>query len=63
MKNSKRNPFSLEWSTIVPPTDYNIEADMQQAVRLANSQALLYVPMDIGKIIGLYEDWKRVNSE
>ena len=57
------SPLSLKWSTILPPEEYDIEWDMQRIVKLANTGRLLYISMDVGKLIGLYQAWKELGGK
>jgi hypothetical protein len=45
-------------TTIVDPSEYNIEEMMIRMVKRSNTNMECYTAMDIGKIIGLYIDWK-----
>ena len=49
-----------KWATIVEPSEYPIEEQFDAAVRDANKNSAMYVPMDIGKVVGLLEDWQAV---
>ena len=59
------------WTTVVLPEEYDIKEDILAAVELANgcesSRGKIFVPCDIGKLVGLYLAYKdlmeRVNED
>ena len=48
------------FSTTVDPSEYDIDAQMERMVKLANKDAACFVDMDVGKVWGLYQAWKRL---
>jgi hypothetical protein len=46
------------WTTVVDPTEYDIESDMKRMIKLSNENKECYTAMDIGKVVGLYLSWK-----
>lgn len=50
------------FSTTVDPSEYDIDADMERMVNLANKNRECYSPMDVGKVWGLYLAWKKVRN-
>jgi hypothetical protein len=47
------------FSTTIDPSEYNIDAQMESMVKRANRDRACFVEMDVGKIWGLYQAWKR----
>ena len=59
----KKDPLHPEWTTVVSPDEYDIEAQMRKAVRYHNKEDhTAWVPMDIGKVIGLYLAYKSMKE-
>ena len=52
-----------KWMTVVDPSEYDVDKDMKQMVQLHNKSMELYLPMDVGKIWGLYLAWKKLREE
>jgi hypothetical protein len=50
-------------TTVVNPSEYDIESDMRRMIKLSNKNKECYTSMDIGKIIGLYLSWKELNEK
>jgi hypothetical protein len=59
----KRDPLLPTACTVVMPQEYNIEAQMKRAVRLANLQRQAYIPFDVGKLVGLYLAYKELKAK
>lgn len=60
---TKKNPLLPKYCTIVSPNEYPIEEQMKSAVNICNKEKTYMVEMDIGKVIGLYLDWKKLKEE
>ena len=58
-----KDPLQPMWTTIVDPSEYDIESDMRRMIKLSNKYKECYTSMDIGKIIGLYLSWKELNEK
>ena len=53
-----------KWTTIVMPEEYNIEKEVQGAVKFTDdSPNGRYVNVDIGKLVGLYLAYKAAYEE
>ena len=64
MKHTVRKAIRPIFSTSVDPSEYDIDAQMERMVKLANRDAACFVEMDVGKVWGLYQAWKRLaNAE
>ncbi len=48
------------FSTVVDPSEYDIEYQMNFMVRMANKNKECFTEMDVGKIVGLYDAWKNM---
>lgn len=46
--------------TTLDPSEYNINKQMEDMVKLANKYKKAYVEMDVGKVWGLYLAWKQL---
>ena len=57
-----KNVIRPLFSTTVDPSEYDIDADMERMVILANKNRECYSHMDVGKIWGLYQAWKKVRG-
>lgn len=57
-----RQPLRPLFSTTVEPSEYDIDADMERMVKLANKNKECYTPMDVGKTWGLYLAWKKLKE-
>jgi hypothetical protein len=59
----------LQYTTIVDPSEYDIEKDIEGAIDLANKgqghpdAPHLFIPFDIGKIVGLYKAYKELKEK
>lgn len=51
-----------EWSTTVDPSEYDIDSQVKQAVKMANSKRATYIEFDVGKLWGLYQAWKCLSA-
>lgn len=51
------------WITTVSPSEYAIDEQMKRMVTLANKNKQCFCDMDVGKVWGLYEEWKDVTTE
>ena len=60
MKRIVRKEIRPIFSTTVDPSEYDIDAQMERMVKLANRDAACFVEMDVGKVWGLYQEWKRL---
>ena len=58
----KKDPLRPEWTTVVDPSEYDIEKQMRRMVRLANQKKEQFTSMDVGKVIGLYLAWKELKN-
>lgn len=54
---------SIQWCTVVDPSEYDIEDDMKEMVKLANERKTLYILLDVGKILGLYLAYKELKED
>lgn len=59
MKAIVRKEIRPIFSTTIDPSEYNIDAQMESMVKRANRDRACFVEMDVGKIWGLYQAWKR----
>ena len=50
------------FSTTVDPSEYDIDAQMKRMVKLANENRESFTEMDVGKMWGLYQAWKRLQK-
>ena len=60
MKRIVRKEIRPIFSTTVDPSEYDIDSQMESMVKLANRDAAFFVEMDVGKVWGLYQAWKRL---
>lgn len=49
-------------ATRVHPSEYDIDGDIKDAIRISNNEGEIYVPMDIGKIAGLYSAYLELKN-
>jgi len=54
----KKDALRLDHGQIVSPSEYDIEGQMQEMVKLANKAPWNYVPLNLEKVVGLYLAWK-----
>ena len=57
-----KDKWRLLQTTIVSPEEYDIEKQMADTVKLANKEMEAFVPVDVGKLIGLYQAWKQLKG-
>lgn len=57
------NEIRPQFSTTVEPSEYDIQSQMEEFVVLANEEKAFYFPADVGKIWGLFLDWKKVSTK
>jgi hypothetical protein len=62
-ENPVKDKFRLKWMTVVDPSEYDIEKQMQQLVRNHNQTKEMWMPTDVGKVIGLYLAWKELKEK
>ena len=51
------------YSTVVDPSEYNIDSQMRNMVKMANINRECWCDMDVGKVWGLYLAWKELSSK
>lgn len=51
-----------KFSTIVEPSEYPIEKQFDAMVRDANKHKEGFVSMDVGKVVGLLQDWQALTA-
>lgn len=59
-KKKEINPL---YTTVVDPSEYDIEGQMVRMVKLANRDREGFVDMDVGKVWGLYLAWKELKEQ
>lgn len=47
-----------EWTTVVSPSEYDIDGQMKRTLQLANRNKETSVDIDLGMLWGLYESWR-----
>jgi len=58
-----KDKFRLKWMTVVDPSEYDIEKQMQQLVRDHNRTKEMWMPVDVGKVVGLYMAWRELKEK
>ncbi|MFA5379865.1 MAG: hypothetical protein WC455_29165 [Dehalococcoidia bacterium] len=51
------------FTTTVDPSEYDVHAQAEEVVRMANREKACFLPIDVGKFYGLYLAWKRLAEE
>lgn len=51
------------YATVVHPSEYDIDSDMIEAIKLSIKEQSPYILMDIGKMVGLWEDYKELKEQ
>jgi hypothetical protein len=51
------------YTTIVHPSEYDIDGDMIEAIKLSIREKSSYILMDIGKMVGLWEAYKELKEQ
>lgn len=51
------------WTTTVDPSEYNIDEQMEDMVKVANKEKTYELMIDVGKVWGLYQAWKTLKEE
>lgn len=59
----KEDIFKLNTSTIVYPSEYDVEEQIARIVKLSNQQGTPFLPLDVGKVVGLYIAWDRLRKK
>jgi hypothetical protein len=57
-----KNKLIPKWTTVVGPEEYDIKSQMEYLVKIHNKSKENWIPQDVGKIIGLYNDWKELKE-
>ncbi len=49
-------------TTIVFPNEYDLDAQIRESIKESNTALNPYMPMDIGKVVGLYIAYKKLQE-
>lgn len=61
-KKVKKDPLWPMWSSVVSPTEYDIEVQMKGMVMRSNENKECFSTMDVGKVVGLYLAYKSMKE-
>lgn len=57
-----RKALRPEWSTVVLPSEYDIDGQMESWLHLANSSRSFSMDIDVGKFWGLFTSWREART-
>lgn len=63
MSSHVRKEIRPMWTTVVDPSEYDIDEQIEDMVKVANKSKECYTCMDVGKVFGLYQAWKRLANK